>query len=281
MTKGILTMSQKELDRLEVIQRVVSKRLRQRQAAGQLMLSIRQVKRLVRRYREQGASGLVSRHRGKRPGNAIPEALRKEILRLIRTRYGDFGPTLAAEKLHERHGHRLSAETLPGGAGADRRLSPRLVRGSWPPLHPDRLHRRCYRGTDGATLCPGRDHLSLHADPAGVSESAWASRCPVFRQAQHLPDQSPRARRGVDPVLPRTQNPRYRAHPRQYPAGQGASGTSQSDPTGSLGQGNASAGNLRHRYRQYLPASLYRALQPALRGRAPKSQQRSPLGAAQ
>ena len=41
MTKGILTMSQKELDRLEVIQRVVSKRLRQRQAAGQLMLSIR------------------------------------------------------------------------------------------------------------------------------------------------------------------------------------------------------------------------------------------------
>ena len=72
MTERILTMSQKELDRLEVIQRVVSKQLRQRQAAGQLMLSIRQVKRLVRRYREQGAAGLVSRHRGKRPGNAIP-----------------------------------------------------------------------------------------------------------------------------------------------------------------------------------------------------------------
>ena len=41
MTEGILTMSQKELGRLEVIQRVVSKQLRQRQAAGQLMLSIR------------------------------------------------------------------------------------------------------------------------------------------------------------------------------------------------------------------------------------------------
>ena len=56
-------------------------------------------------------------------------------------------------------------------------------------------------------LCPDRDHLGLHADPAGVSESAWASRCPVFRQAQHLPDQSPRARRGVDPVLPRHSKP--------------------------------------------------------------------------
>ncbi len=43
MTEGILTMSQKKLDRLEVIQRVVSKQLRQKQAAGQLVLSIRQI----------------------------------------------------------------------------------------------------------------------------------------------------------------------------------------------------------------------------------------------
>ncbi len=105
-------MSQKETNRLEVIQRVVSKQLRQKEAAGQLMLSIRQVKRLVRRYREQGAAGLASRRLGKRPGNAIPAALREKILRLIRTQYGDFGPTLVAEKLHGHHGYRLSAETL-------------------------------------------------------------------------------------------------------------------------------------------------------------------------
>ena len=141
MTKGILTMSQKELDRLEVIQRVVSKQLRQRQAAGQLMLSIRQVKRLVHRYREQGAAGLVSRHRGKRPGNAIPEALRKEILRLIRTQYGDFGPTLAAEKLHERHGHRLSAETLRQWMIADGLWQPKSRKRAQ--IHPRRPRRPC------------------------------------------------------------------------------------------------------------------------------------------
>ena len=59
MTKEVLTMSRKELDRLEVVQRVVSKRLRQKEAAWQLALSIRQVKRLVRSYRERGPAGLV------------------------------------------------------------------------------------------------------------------------------------------------------------------------------------------------------------------------------
>ena len=52
-------MSRKELGRLEVVQRVVSKRLRQKEAAWQLALGVRQVKRLVRRYRKKGPAGLV------------------------------------------------------------------------------------------------------------------------------------------------------------------------------------------------------------------------------
>ena len=59
MTKEILTMSRKELDRLEVIRRVVSKRSRQKEAVWQLALGTRQIKRLVRRYREHGPAGLV------------------------------------------------------------------------------------------------------------------------------------------------------------------------------------------------------------------------------
>ena len=52
-------MSRKELDRLEVVRRVVSKRLRQKEAAWQLALGTRQIKRLVCRYRKQGPAGLV------------------------------------------------------------------------------------------------------------------------------------------------------------------------------------------------------------------------------
>lgn len=59
-----LTMSVKELDRLELLGRVIERRMTQRQAAAQLGLSLRQVERLCQALRQQGASGLVSRKRG-------------------------------------------------------------------------------------------------------------------------------------------------------------------------------------------------------------------------
>jgi len=112
VTEERITMSQQELDRVGVIRHVVEKRLRQKEAARQLGLSVRQIKRLVRRYRAEGAAGLVSRHRGRRPNNQIAEALRQEILDLVRSHYTDFGPTLAREKLAELHDHNISVETL-------------------------------------------------------------------------------------------------------------------------------------------------------------------------
>lgn len=105
-------MSQRELSRLEVIQRVCRKTLTQRRAATLLALSVRQVKRLCRAFKRSGASALVSRRRG-RPSN---HRLRPELLgaarALLRERYYDFGPTLAREKLSEAHGLSLSVETV-------------------------------------------------------------------------------------------------------------------------------------------------------------------------
>ena len=102
----------KEVDRLEVIREVVGRRLRQRQAGERLRLCVRQVKRLVRRYRELGARGLISGHRGRQASNAIAPQVRAEILAVVRERYEDFSPTLAQEKLEEIHGYRVSVETL-------------------------------------------------------------------------------------------------------------------------------------------------------------------------
>ena len=75
-------------------------------------MSVRQVKRLLRRYRQDGATGLVSRRRGRRPNNAMDAGIRREVMDWVVKRYADFGPTLACEKLTEAHGYRLSAETL-------------------------------------------------------------------------------------------------------------------------------------------------------------------------
>ena len=138
---GAGTMSYKEADRAGVIRAVVERRLRQREAAKRLGVGVRQVKRLVRRYRAGGPAGLVSGHRGKRPNNAIEEGVRREVLSLVRDRYADFGPTLAREKLVEEHGRRLSAETLRQWMMAEGlwRAKPRRAAR----VHPRRPRRAC------------------------------------------------------------------------------------------------------------------------------------------
>jgi transposase len=109
---GNLTMSAKELDRLEIIGRVIERRLTQRKAAERLGLSLRQVERLCRAFRTDGAAGLVSRKRGRSSNRKLSAALRERAIELVRGRYSDFGPTLACEKLTEQHGFEISRETL-------------------------------------------------------------------------------------------------------------------------------------------------------------------------
>lgn len=108
----LVTMSDKELSRINVIQSVVEKRMRRRDAAHQLALTERQTQRLMNRFRESSAAGLANLRRRGRPGNHIlPESLKLRVLSLLHDHYSDFGPTLAAEKLRERHNITVSAET--------------------------------------------------------------------------------------------------------------------------------------------------------------------------
>jgi hypothetical protein len=105
-------MSDGELRRLEVIQDLDRRRLTTA-AAGQLLgLERRQVFRLLKAYRTVGPVGLVSKRRGRRSNRRKPEALRRAAVAIIRQWYGDFGPTLAAEKLREVHGFVIGRETL-------------------------------------------------------------------------------------------------------------------------------------------------------------------------
>ena len=108
--EGVLSMA--EADRVVVIGQVADKCLRQREAARRLGVSVRQVKRLLARYRERGPAGLVSGHLGKVSNNAMAAVVRRAAMDLVRERYADFGPTFACEKLVEVHGYRLSVETL-------------------------------------------------------------------------------------------------------------------------------------------------------------------------
>ena len=141
MTEETIAMTQKTVDRLGVVQQVVDRQLRQKEAARQLDLSVRQIKRLVVRYRAEGAAGLVSRHRGRRPNNQIADALRQEILDLVRSRYADFAPTLACEKLAKLHDHKISVETLRQWMIADDLWKPKARKQAR--IHQRRPRRPC------------------------------------------------------------------------------------------------------------------------------------------
>ena len=108
----LIVMSQKELHRLELIQRIRGGSLSVVEAAELLRLSRSQVHRLLQAYDLAGADGLVSKKRGRPSNRRHSEDFRNLVLDLVREHYVDFGPTLAAEKLIERHRIAVSKETL-------------------------------------------------------------------------------------------------------------------------------------------------------------------------
>ena len=107
-------MSGKELRRVHVISQVLDQQLTQVKAGELLGLTTRQVRRLLRRVEQEGDQGLAHRGRGKPSNRRMPEERKAQALKLYTQQYGDFGPTLAVEKLAERDGITLSAETLRG-----------------------------------------------------------------------------------------------------------------------------------------------------------------------
>lgn len=108
----LVTLSQKELHRLEAVQKIREHRLNVTQAAELLHLSRSQVHRLLQAYDRDGADGLASKKRGRPSNRRHTEDFRNLVLDLVRAHYADFGPTLAAEKLIERHQIGVSRETL-------------------------------------------------------------------------------------------------------------------------------------------------------------------------
>lgn len=139
----MITMSQKELGRLRVVERVLQGGLGYAEAASVLQMSARQFRRIVRRYEAGGAQALAHGLRGRASNRKIPQALALQVQQLIAAHYADFGPTLAAEMLRERHGIGLSVESVRAlmcGAGLWRAKIKRFK-----PIHRLR-ERRARRG---------------------------------------------------------------------------------------------------------------------------------------
>src|ERR1700758_5170305 len=107
-------MSKQEFSRVDVLLRVQSGRLRVADACVLIGLQRRQVFRLLRGLKQNGATSLLSKRRGRPSNYRLPNEVLALALSIVREQYSDFGPSLAAEKLAEDHGCSVSSETLRG-----------------------------------------------------------------------------------------------------------------------------------------------------------------------
>lgn len=130
--KDTLAMSMKEIDKLKILHQVIKKQLKQRQAGRQLDLSTRQIRRLCNRIRREGNTGVIHRLRGQPSNHQLDAGVLEEAIDYVKTRYKDFGPTYANEKINGIHKIYLSTGTLRRGM---------IEAGLWKPRQQGVQHR--------------------------------------------------------------------------------------------------------------------------------------------
>jgi hypothetical protein len=129
----VIMFRQEELKRLHVIRKILEKVLKQVEAAKILSLSYRQLQRCVQRVKVEGDRGIIHRSRGKVSNRRLADRVKERVIKLYRKSYKGFGPTLAVEKLCERHGLKVSDETLRKWL---------LQSGDWKKVRRKRVHRQ-------------------------------------------------------------------------------------------------------------------------------------------
>lgn len=127
-------MSQSELNRVVVLQRVLDGRFSIQEAAMVLGLSERHVKRLKAKLKDQGPEALAHGNRGRKPPHAIPDEIRQKVVELAQSTYKGCNYTFLSELLHEHEGISLSPSSVRRILKSVGVTSPRKHR-------PPKLHR--------------------------------------------------------------------------------------------------------------------------------------------
>jgi biotin operon repressor len=113
MQEGQLLMTQADRDRLVALRKAKKKLITQQQAAEELGLSVRHVKRLIYALKKHGDKAVVHSLRGRPSNRKIAETVEREAVKILSAPvYEGFGPTLAAEYLASKHGIEASKETV-------------------------------------------------------------------------------------------------------------------------------------------------------------------------
>jgi hypothetical protein len=112
MTKKLISMTEKELSRYDVIKNLIDKKINGTDASKQTGLSIRHVKRLKCSVIKSGVEGLIHKGRGRESNRKLDPDIIRKVSIFLRKKYYDFGPTFASEKLDEDDKIRIGKETI-------------------------------------------------------------------------------------------------------------------------------------------------------------------------
>src|SRR5258708_4630890 len=297
-----LALSQKELQGVSVISSCVKGDMACARAAELLSLSVRQVKRLKKRFREQGEAALAHANRGRPSPRRLPSRVRQAVVRLARTTYAGFNDHHLCEKLGEVEGLSLSRETLRRLLRQAALGSPRKRRA---PSHRQRRLRSAQLGElvqlDGSPhdwlqgRGPRLTALGMQDDATGKilaaqffpSETAFGylSLLRQLLQRHGVPlafygdrsgifvrnddawtvQEQLAGKRQPPPVRPRSRSTRHHFHRRPVPTGQGPRRAPLGRAAGSPQQRTAPGCRRCFGSRQCRSAPLPRRLQPPLR----------------
>jgi transposase len=143
MDLEMVTLSKKENKRAIVLAKVDRGEMTAAQAKEVIGLGIRQIRRLLAKYRQEGPQALAHGNRGRQPQHALSPTTRTQVLELAQTKYAGFNHSHLTDKLHEEEKleiSRSSVRRILVGAGIK---SPRKRR---PPKHRKRRERMPQQG---------------------------------------------------------------------------------------------------------------------------------------
>lgn len=131
-----ISMSQKDLNKYDIIQRAIRKEITAKKAGELLGLTERQIYNLKALVRKKGAEGLVHGNRGRVSNHKMPIEERRQIAQLLHQLYSDFKPTHATEKLRDIHNFKRDPKTI-------RQIM--IEEGLWKPRKQKKAEYRCSR----------------------------------------------------------------------------------------------------------------------------------------
>lgn len=112
MTQKLISMTEKELSRYDVVKELIDKKINGTDASKQLGLSLRQVMRLKCSIIRFGVEGLIHKSRGRKSNRKLDPDIIEKVSSLLKEKYYDFGPTFASEKLKEDDKINIGKETV-------------------------------------------------------------------------------------------------------------------------------------------------------------------------